>query len=119
MRTRNEPPWSIAGLLAIACLAGCTSWRVQSVSPEMVVSGQHPEAVLVTRTDSSRLVVQSPSIVADTLRGQVDGQPLAVPMADVAAIAVRRSDGGKTAGLILGSGVAALLGLAALIAATW
>jgi len=109
----------VATALAATLAMGCTSWRVQGISPQMVIAREQPRAVLVTRADGSKVVVAGPSIVGDTLWGEVDGRPRGLPVEAIASIAVRRGDGGRTAGLVLGLGVASLLGLAALIAATW
>lgn len=103
----------------LGTLAACTSWRVQGISPEMVLAREHPAAVRVVRTDSSVLIVSAPTVVRDTLRGEVDSGPVALPLSDVHTLAVRRGDGAKTAGLVFVVGVGSVLGLAALIAATW
>ena len=65
---------TIARCAAVVILvAGCTTWRVQWVSPETVIRRDQPGAVEVTRVDSSRVVLQDPRIVGDSLVGNVDG----------------------------------------------
>lgn len=99
--------------------AGCTTWRVQWVSPEMVVRRDQPKAVAVTLVDSSRVILDKPRIVADSILGDVDGAAESIALTQVAYVAVRRGDGAGTAGLVLLGSLAGLMGLAAAIAATW
>ena len=56
-------------------LSSCTSWQVQPVSPEQVVTEDQPSKIRVTLTDSSELEMEQPRIVGDTLRGLVKGKP--------------------------------------------
>ena len=87
-------------LLAATALTACDRWVVQPVSPEQVLTAQHPSAVQVQRSDSSRVVLQNPRIGADSLLGTTKGTPTGVPLADIAQVAVRRTDWGKTIGLL-------------------
>jgi hypothetical protein len=91
--------------------SGCMSWRSEPVSPAQLIAGQKPDVVRITRTDSSRVVIRSPSVQGDTLYGQLDsaqsGNPAArvgIPLAEVGEIATRRSDPTKTT--LLGVGIA-------------
>jgi hypothetical protein len=95
---------SIASLLlATVTLAACTSWQVQSVSPEQVVATQHPAAVRVQRVDSSSVVLDSPHIVSDTLVGAKGGQRTGVPLAHIAYVSVQHGNAiAKSVGLVLG-----------------
>ena len=100
-------------------LAGCTTWRVQWISPETVIRRDQPGAVEVTRVDSSRVVLDQPRIVGDSLVGKVEGAVASIALADVAYVAVRRGEGGGTAGLVLLASLAGLAALAAAIAASF
>jgi len=96
--------------------ASCAHWRQQWVSPEMVVDQVHPERVQVARTDGTRLILENPAVVQDSLVGTNGTGRLAVPLADVDHLSTRH---GSTlpAALLLPVGV--ILGLGAWIAATW
>jgi hypothetical protein len=89
-------------LLVVTTLTACTSWRVQPVSPEQLLNDERPKAVRVQRADHSRVVLNSPQLVSDSLLGTTRGQRTAVPLADITQIAVRRGDALKTTGLVLG-----------------
>ena len=89
-------------LLVVTTLTACTSWRVQPVSPEQLLNDERPKAVRVQRADRSRVVLNSPQLVSDSLLGTTHGQRTAVPLADITQIAVRRGNALKTTGLILG-----------------
>jgi len=95
-------PRYIAAVLLATYLSACTSWRVQPVSPEQLLNDQHPKAVRVQRADRSRVVLNSPELVSDSLLGTARGQRAGVPLADITEIAVRRVDALKTGGLTLG-----------------
>jgi hypothetical protein len=111
---------TIARCAAVAVLvAGCTTWRVQWVSPETVIRRDQPGAVEVTRVDSSRVVLQDPRVVGDSLVGKVDGAVESVALAHVAYVAVRRGDGAGTAGLVLLGALAGFVAVAAAVAASF
>jgi hypothetical protein len=112
--------WTTVRCAAMATLVvGCTTWRVQWVSPETVIRRDQPGAVEVTRVDSSRVVLRDPRIVGDSLVGKVDGAVESVALARVAYVAVRRGDGAGTAGLVLLGALAAFVALAAAVAASF
>jgi hypothetical protein len=92
----------LSSLFVVTTLTACTSWRVQPVSPEQLLDDERPKAVRVQRADRSRVVLNSPQLVPDSLLGTTRGQRTAVPLADITQIAVRRGNALKTTGLILG-----------------
>jgi hypothetical protein len=100
-------------LLATTTLTACTSWHVQTVSPEQVVNTEHPKAVRVQRMDGSRVVLKSPRISSDSLLGTAIGQPTGMPLSDVYQLAVKRGSTGKTIALVVGVAAVAFLALAA------
>jgi hypothetical protein len=57
----------------------------------------------VTRADSSTVVLQTPSVVRDSLWGWRRGTELGIELADIRAIATRHGDAGKS--LLLGLGI--------------
>jgi hypothetical protein len=109
-------------LLATTTLTACTSWHVETASPEQVVNIQHPKAVRVQRMDGSRVELKSPRISSDSLLGTaVDksffgspaGKPAGMPLSDVYQLAVKRGSTGKTIALVVGVAAVAFLALAA------
>jgi hypothetical protein len=101
----------VTGLvLAAWSSSGCAHWKVQSATPEQVVSARRPFQVRVTRDDGSRVVLRRPEIVGDTLYGaprggrtSVGSQRPAVALTDVREVAVRRMNVVGSAVLALGT----------------
>ncbi len=95
----------------VTFLPGCSTWEVQSASPADVLENQHPNAVRVTRSDSSRITLQKPEISGDTLYGTVGDYGMqreprtAVAVSDVDHVEVPRVNGTNTA--LVGLGIAA------------
>jgi hypothetical protein len=90
-------------------LSACSSWRVQPVEPAAFVREHGPNQVRITRSDRSTIVLHQPAVVGDSIgvlvRVDTAGVPdprAAVALSDIRAIAVRRTDGLKTAGACLG-----------------
>lgn len=109
-------------LLAAGLSSACTGWKTQSVTAARVVAERRPHQIRVTRQDGSRVVLDRPEILGDTLFGHFrdpwpkDGRPRpAVALADVRGVAIRRLSAVGTAALILTT--AALTGVVALAAA--
>jgi len=98
----------LSPLLVVTTLTACTSWRVQPVSPEQLLNDERSRTVRVQRADRSRVVLNSPQLVPDSLLGTTRGQRTGVPLADITQIAVRRENALKTTGLILGIPATAL-----------
>jgi len=86
----------IVCVLAPGYVAACTVWREQGAAPEQLVARDHPKRVLVTRSDSSRLVLQQPRVAGDHLLGVSAGVEVGVPLADVAHVAVLKVHPAKT-----------------------
>jgi hypothetical protein len=63
----------LSSILLPVYLSSCTSWQVQSVSPEQVVEEEQPSQVRVTTTDESEVVLKAPSVSGDNLLGLGDG----------------------------------------------
>lgn len=103
-------------MLGAATLSACTSWQVQTVSPEQVIATQNPPAVRVQRLDGSRVVVDSPRIGGDSLVGATGGKPTGVPLADIYQLAIRHDDGAKSVGLVLVVAAGAFLILVGMVA---
>ncbi len=100
------------GLMLV--LAGCTSWKTQSAPPAEVIAGSTGDHVRVTRFDGSILELTKAAVSADSLSGHALGSKdslsrTTIPLADVQSVAVRRISAGKTALLVAGLGVTAML----------
>ena len=86
----------MSSILLPVYLSSCTSWQVQSVSPEQVVTEDQPSKIRVTLSDSSRVEMEQPRIVGDTLRGLVKGGPddslveRDVLLADIATVRINK-----------------------------
>ena len=105
----------VLGLQAAACM----SWKTQPVSPDQVVA-RKPDQVRVTLASGGRIVVVRPTIVGDSLIAAPAGsdstrsaERLAIPLSDVRSVEVQRVNAGKTALLIGGVGLTALVVIAA------
>ena len=112
----------LSSILLPVYLSSCTSWQVQSVSPEQVVTEDQPSTIRVTLTDSSELEMEQPRIVGDTLRGLVKGKPFSgtvkdeislierdVLLADIATVRVKKTN--ATTSILLGVGIVAVVGV--------
>jgi hypothetical protein len=98
-------------------LAGCSSWRVEQVSPAQLLSERGPVPVRIVRSDGSRLVLEQPKVSGDSLSGFSDGRRRAVPLRDVNSVATRHGDVGKSVlvglGIVGGAFAIAAIGYAA------
>ena len=92
----------IAGVLLLANVgAACTSWQVQSVTPQELLAREHPGSIQVRERGGAVFVLTAPRVTGDSLTGYLEGVPRTIPMAAVDQLALRKSDGGKTAFLAL------------------
>lgn len=120
---RFQPRRLVCALLQLVTLvSGCSSWQVQTGPVPDVVAQNHPKKLRVTRVDQSLMVLENPRIRNDTLfgvRAPSSGEDTSsaigeVALADVTHVAIRRTDGTKTALFVLGclvvaGGVAGLI----------
>lgn len=109
---------SLVPLLGFALLSsGCHSWQVQSVpAAELLAASSPPAEIRLKLLDSTQLVLREPRLTGDSVAGMMRGTRAAVPVADVAQVAVRRFSPGRTVGLVAAS-VASLFGVAAAVCA--
>lgn len=103
----------IAFALLLWYLPACTAWYVEErVSPQQLITAQHPTAVRVTLPDGSRIILGQPRIApGDSLAGVLNGAPSSVAFADVTQVAMRKISAGRT--VLLLAGIAVLAALAA------
>lgn len=104
-RTGTPARAALAFLLGVA---GCKGWHVEPMPPAELVEQRKPEVVRIDRSsDSSRVVMYSPTVVRDSLRGlptELAIRAITIPIGDIKAIAVRQFSLGKT--LLLGLAIA-------------
>lgn len=115
LKRREQERWLLCGVLLVA---GCTHWHTERMAPTALLTSKTPSRIRVTRTDRSRVVVNHPQLVGDTI---VDGRPkrssgTRVPLSEVSAVAVRRVEPFRTTGLVLGTLIVAAY---AALAAVW
>jgi len=104
-------------LLGAMTLTACTSWRMEQVTPEQLFAGKPPKMVRVEGPDGRKIVMGRPHLVLDSLVGTIRGQRSTTPLANITHISVRRGNGLKTTGLVIGIivvGPVAICGLACL-----
>jgi len=98
----------LAPLLFVCLVAACTA--VRRVQPAELNPPHTPARVWVVQTDGSALVVDSPTLSADTISGMVSGKFQYVPLSTVSALRAREPSTSRTVELLLviGGGVTAL-----------
>jgi hypothetical protein len=104
-------------LCLLAALSGCVGWHTSTVEPAILIAQDHPGAVRVTRQDGSRLLIYNPVVEGDSLRGRAGRHPVALPLADVASVAVQKTRVGATVFLL--TLLVTFVGLGIGISATW
>ncbi|HEX9937445.1 MAG TPA: hypothetical protein VGB15_09985 [Longimicrobium sp.] len=92
-----------AASVAMLALGACKSWQPHaSLTPATPLNGD----ARVTRTDHSVIVLRTPSIVGDSVAGNVGiAERVAIPLSDVRTVKTRRTDASLT---FLALGAAAL-----------
>jgi hypothetical protein len=114
MSTRNRSATVRAcWITTLSLTSACTTWKVQSVTPEVLIAAQHPGRIRVTRADRTTIVLRQPELRGDTLSGVI-GKPAdsaqhwaSVALSDVAQVATRKVDPVATGALALGSAAVA------------
>ena len=108
---RFRPMLSV--ILLAAYLPACMSYQATTQPLAELTAPPAPvESIRVTTTDGRRLTLASPRVIGDTLKGfrpdaDIDPTVVAVPLAQVRSVEIRKKDEGGTAGLSLA--VAAVL----------
>ena len=99
-----------ANLLLLAGLTGCIShWQAQAGPPGVVVNRSSATQFRVTRSDGTRVIVERPRILGDSLIGSLEptapwpGKParIAISLSDIQSIAQKEAD--VTASVVLGT----------------
>jgi len=114
MSTRNRSATVRAcWITTLSLTSACTTWKVQSVTPEVLIAAQHPGRIRVTRADRTTIVLRQPELRGDTLSGVIGKQAdsaqhwASVALSDVAQVATRKVDPVATGALALGSAAVA------------
>jgi hypothetical protein len=83
----------------------CTSWRLETLTPQAVVQ-REPLELLVTRSDSSQVRLTQPHLQGDTIVGLgPQNTEVRVPGDSVLLTHTRRTDAVKTVLAVVGVGV--------------
>jgi hypothetical protein len=114
------PSRRVLAAVLIVChgLTGCTSWRVQSVTPREFLATNHPDAVRVRDSSGATFVLRSPYVASDSLGGTRNGTPFMAPLDGIDRVAVRRFNLVKTAFWWVIVPVGALVALTGIVCAT-
>lgn len=115
----------IAGLLLLAqVVTGCSSWRVQSVTPQELFAREHPTTIKVWERGGATYEIEAPQVAGDSLIGseevtqlQIGGRfrvrlDRRIALATVDRIAVPRFNLAKTFAL----SVVGLVGVGSVVA---
>lgn len=105
----------VCTLMLALQIAGCTSWRVQQPSPAGLLGDKPPHQVRVSLADGRRIVVTSPQLSADTLRGRSGRDSVRFSVGEIRSVAVRHTDALGTVALSVGTLL--LLGMTAAVIA--
>jgi len=97
------PPLALIALLAAACTT------LRPVEPDDLIGADAPDRVQVTEQDRTVVVFHQPRVVGDTLIGTVNGVSQRLLLWQGAAIQVREPAPERTANLVVGGGVAAIV----------
>jgi hypothetical protein len=106
----------VAGTVLASYLTACTSWQVQRLSPQQVLTTEQPTAMEVMRSDSTRVVLTQPEVSGDSLVGLTKDGRLSIPLTDIASVALRKWAPVKTVGMMLGVAALAVVTLGVLVA---
>jgi hypothetical protein len=107
---RHRPRWQsiVSVLLLTAYVSACAGWHTVGPTPEAVIREQSPRLVRLTFTDRLTTTLRNPALSGDSVSGELASSPIAaperltLPLGTVTTIAVRRTNGLKTAALIAG-----------------
>ena len=126
--SRSQPPVTrfLACVLLLAFASSCMTWRSQSGDTQSIIEAKQPTRIRVYRSDGSRVVLENPTIVEDSLVGMSTERQrsatfhirVAIPLHEIATVETREIDGGRTAGAVLGVGALVALIVAAAVAAS-
>lgn len=97
-------------LLPLVALA-CSTLAPVRQAPTAFITAHAPDAVWITKTDNSVVVLEGPKVLGDTLGGFVGRDYVEIPLSSVQSLSARRPAKGRTA-LLIGASVVAAGGIA-------
>lgn len=101
--------WKVLALLAMAvATSACVGWRPYEFETNRDSNGPLPYRLRATRGDSSRVVLITPFVRADTLFGRMQADTVGLPITDVAYVERERVSVKRTAAFVIGVPAAAL-----------
>jgi hypothetical protein len=113
----------VAVLLVVVQVAGCTSWRVETLPPAELISQKHPDLLRVEQVDGKRVMVYRPEVQGDSLLGRQSATSKgsrAVSLTSVSSVSTSHFSAGKTLGLTLGlTAVAAAVAAIVIASSDW
>jgi hypothetical protein len=97
-----------AVLLPLVALAtACSTLAPVREAPTAFITAHAPDAVWITKTDNSVVVLAGPKVLGDTLGGFVGRDYVEILLSNVQSLSARRPAKGRTALLIGGISLAA------------
>jgi hypothetical protein len=93
--------------MLVLVLTGCFTWEPYAPGTGLVSSQSLPPRVRAIRQDSTRFALTAPFVQSDSLFGRVQGDTVAVPVADIISLDRERFSIGRTLGVVLGVPIAA------------
>jgi len=108
---------------ALMFAAACITWKRQSRAPEAVVTNERPDRVRVVLVNNEQVTVFGPAIDGDRLVGwtrpeRAGTRDALYPLTEVQSLELAVVSKARTAALVTGIGVTAILVIAAIAAAT-
>jgi hypothetical protein len=100
-------------------IAGCTGWRVQPPGPNGLLGDKPPHQVRVNLADGRRVLVTSPRISDDTLRGRSGRDSVRFAVSEIRSVAVPHTDGVATGALGVGMVLLTVVAGAAIALSSW
>lgn len=81
----------VLGLVAVMSLTSCmTGPRPVHEAAGPFLEGNAPAQVWVTLVDGSRLIIQGPRVISDTVFGFAEGEEIAIPVSDLKELRARK-----------------------------
>ena len=125
----SRRPWSatlrglVALVTAVVLAASCTTWRRQTGPPGVTVTQEHPDRVRLVLVNKEQVTLYGPAIDGDRLvawtRPEKHGnRDASYPLAEIQSLETSVISSGRTAALVAGIGVTAVLVIAAIGAAS-
>jgi hypothetical protein len=90
-------------MLVVLNVSGCGTWRTAGAGPRQVIEEEAPSVVRVTRLDGTQVIVRSPAIQGDSIRGREES--MAVALTDVQDVELHRTSVPRTLLLLSAVGI--------------